>query len=231
MSSTSICSMTFICEVLTVTVTWSGLGSSSASMWRVSSDSHLACRAFGLGREGDRAADLDDHVRHGLAHAGDQLVEHGQALGALAVELAHVQVQRRGAGVVAVHRLLDLRFHRDRDVFRKVRRHPLGAVRCGGDDELVLVFGEQGSVEEVHGRSFSRWVEVTSVDSTASRASSSASRMGAATHMLCSPCRQASCSTAVISSRRRRRPSARAGCAGARRARTGACTTTSRRCR
>jgi hypothetical protein len=32
----------FICEVLTVTVTWSGFGSSSASMWRVSSDSHLA---------------------------------------------------------------------------------------------------------------------------------------------------------------------------------------------
>jgi hypothetical protein len=32
----------FICEVLMVTVTWSGTGSSSASMWRVSSDSHLA---------------------------------------------------------------------------------------------------------------------------------------------------------------------------------------------
>ena len=42
MSSISICSTTFICVVLTVTVTWSGLGSSSASMWRVSSDSHLA---------------------------------------------------------------------------------------------------------------------------------------------------------------------------------------------
>jgi hypothetical protein len=36
------CSVTFICVVLTVTVTWSGLGSSSASMWRVSSLSHLA---------------------------------------------------------------------------------------------------------------------------------------------------------------------------------------------
>ena len=115
MSSISICSTTFICVVLTVTVTWSGLGSSSASMWRVSSDSHLALGAVGLGREGDRAADLDDHVRHGLAHAGDQLVELGQALGALAVELAHVQVQHGGARVVAVHRLLDLRFHRDRE--------------------------------------------------------------------------------------------------------------------
>ena len=108
MSSISICSTTFICVVLTVTVTWSGFGSSSASMWRVSSDSHLAAGAVGLGREGDRAADLDDHVRHGLAHAGDQLVELGQALAALAVEFAHVQVQHGGAGVVAVDRLLDL---------------------------------------------------------------------------------------------------------------------------
>jgi hypothetical protein len=62
-------------------------------MWRVSSDSHFAGRAVGFGREGDRAADLDDHVRHRGAHAGDQLVELGQALAALAVELAHMQVQ------------------------------------------------------------------------------------------------------------------------------------------
>ncbi|KAF1052169.1 MAG: hypothetical protein GAK34_01313 [Delftia tsuruhatensis] len=41
-SASSACSVTFICEVLTVTVTWSGTGSNSASMWRVSSDSHLA---------------------------------------------------------------------------------------------------------------------------------------------------------------------------------------------
>ncbi|MNQ93791.1 hypothetical protein D3C85_1092730 [compost metagenome] len=33
-------------------------------------------------REGDGAADLDDHVRHRLAHPGDQFVELGQALGA-----------------------------------------------------------------------------------------------------------------------------------------------------
>ena len=42
MSAGSICSTTFICDVLTVTVTWSGFGLSSASMWRVSSESHLA---------------------------------------------------------------------------------------------------------------------------------------------------------------------------------------------
>ena len=35
-------SMMFIWLVFTATVTWSGMGFSSASMWRVSSDSHLA---------------------------------------------------------------------------------------------------------------------------------------------------------------------------------------------
>ncbi|MNF62747.1 hypothetical protein D3C84_444320 [compost metagenome] len=34
--------MMFIWVVLMATVTWSGFGVSSASMWRVSSDSHLA---------------------------------------------------------------------------------------------------------------------------------------------------------------------------------------------
>jgi hypothetical protein len=106
--------------------------------------------AVALGGEGDRAADLDDHLGHGLAHAADQLVEHRQALAAAAVEFAHMQVQHGGAGVVAVDRLLDLRLHRDGDVLREVRRNPLRTVRCGGDDELVLVLGEQGSILEVH---------------------------------------------------------------------------------
>ena len=136
--------------VLTVTVTWSGFGVELGQHVARVVGQPLGVGAFGLGREGDRAADLDDHVRHGLAHAGDQLVELGQALGALAVELAHVQVQHRGAGVVAVHRLLDLGFHRDRDVLREVGGNPLGAVRRGGDDQLVLVLGEEGAVEEVH---------------------------------------------------------------------------------
>jgi hypothetical protein len=69
--------------------------------------------ALALGGEGDGAADLDDHLRHGLAHARDQLVELGQPLAALAVQLAHMQVQHGGAGVVAIHRLLDLLIHRD----------------------------------------------------------------------------------------------------------------------
>ena len=42
MSESVISSTMFICEVLIAMVTWSGLGSSSASMCRVSSDSHLA---------------------------------------------------------------------------------------------------------------------------------------------------------------------------------------------
>jgi hypothetical protein len=42
MSAGTICSRTFICDVLTVTVTWSGFGVSSASAWRVSSESHFA---------------------------------------------------------------------------------------------------------------------------------------------------------------------------------------------
>ena len=62
-----------------------------------------------------------------------------------------MDVQDGGAGVVAVDRLLHLLVDRYRDVFGKVGRHPLGPVRGDGDDQLVLVFGEQRSVEKVHG--------------------------------------------------------------------------------
>ena len=111
----------------------------------------LGGRAFGFGREADRAAHLDDHLGHRVAHAGDQLVELGQALAALAVEFAHVQVQHGGAGVVAVHRLLDLLLHRDRDVLGKVGGHPRRRVGRGRDDQGLLVLGIEGAVEEVHG--------------------------------------------------------------------------------
>ncbi|SPA31811.1 conserved hypothetical protein [Cupriavidus taiwanensis] len=110
----------------------------------------LGLLAVILRRERDRAADLDDHVRHRGAHAGDQFVELGQALGALAVEFAHVQVQHGGTGVVAIHRLLHLLFHGHRNVFREVLRHPLGAIRGHGDHHLVHVLGVQGIVEELH---------------------------------------------------------------------------------
>ncbi|MNP42990.1 hypothetical protein D3C76_1367850 [compost metagenome] len=100
--------------------------------------------------EGNRAADLDDHVRHGFAHTGDQLVELGQALGALAVQFTHMQVQDRGAGFIAIDRFLDLLVHGQRDVFREVFRHPFRAVRGHGDDHFFHVFGVQGIVEELH---------------------------------------------------------------------------------
>ncbi|MOA02412.1 hypothetical protein D3C78_1218630 [compost metagenome] len=106
--------------------------------------------AFAFRGEGNRAADLDDHVRHGFTHAGDQLVELGQALGALAVQLAHVQVQHGGAGLVAIDGLLYLLFHGQGNVFREVFRHPLRAVGRDGDDYLFHVFGVQGIVEELH---------------------------------------------------------------------------------
>ncbi len=42
MSASHICSTTFIWLELIAIVTWSGVGFNSASMWRVSSESHLA---------------------------------------------------------------------------------------------------------------------------------------------------------------------------------------------
>ena len=123
-SAAHICSTTFIWLELMAIVTWSGVGCSSASMWRVSSDSHLAVGAVAFRGEADGAADLQDHVGHAGADAGQQFIELGQALGALAVEFAHVQVQHGGAGVVAVHRLLDVLFHGDGDVFAESRSAP-----------------------------------------------------------------------------------------------------------
>ena len=51
------------------------------------------------GANGDRAADLEDHVGNGNAQARKQLVEHRHALGALAVCLAHVDVEQRRAAL------------------------------------------------------------------------------------------------------------------------------------
>jgi len=106
--------------------------------------------ALGLRSEGDRTADLQDHVRHGHLQLAQQLVELREPLGPLAVFLAHVQVQHGGAGIVAVHRLLHVLLHGDRQVLGEVRRQPLRPVGRGGDDEVLLVLGEQGVVEEVH---------------------------------------------------------------------------------
>src|SRR4029453_12150158 len=103
MSSSVISSTMFIWLVLMAMVTWSGLGSSSASMWRGAwrgplpaappragggGAEPLGVRALALGGEGDGAADLQDHLRHGLAEPAEELVELRELLGALAVELA-----------------------------------------------------------------------------------------------------------------------------------------------
>ncbi|MCY1365861.1 hypothetical protein D9M69_527320 [compost metagenome] len=102
--------------------------------------------ALALGGEGNGAADLDDHVRHRFTHAGDQLVELGQVLGAGAVQFADVQVEHGGAGLVAINGLLNLFVHGHRDVFGEVGRHPLGAIGRHGDDHFFHVFRVQGIV-------------------------------------------------------------------------------------
>ena len=63
MSESVISSTMFIWLVLIAIVTWSGLGSSSASMCRVSSESHLASAPSPPGRRRS-TADLQDHLRH-----------------------------------------------------------------------------------------------------------------------------------------------------------------------
>ena len=111
----------------------------------------LGVGALAFGGEGDRAADLQHHLRHRGAQAIQQFVEHRQALAALAVGLAAMHVQHGGAGVVAVHGLLHLLLHRHRDVVG-IAGHVLGAVGGDLDHQGLLVFGQQGVVEELHDR-------------------------------------------------------------------------------
>ena len=104
------------------------------------------------GEDGD-AKWLSDDTRHMLAELDpkpDQVTIAINTSQMNIVELAHVDVQHRRAGLPAVHRLLHVLVHRQRDVLREVRRLPLRAVRRGGDDQLLLVLGEQGIVEKVH---------------------------------------------------------------------------------
>ncbi|MNQ78578.1 hypothetical protein D3C85_934930 [compost metagenome] len=111
--------------------------------------------------EGDGAADLQDHLRAGLADAGHQLVGERQALGALAVGFATVHVEHAGAGVVAVDGLLDLRIQGDRDVLEEVGRLPFRPVGSGGDDQFLHVFDKQRTIDKVHGVILSNDVGVT----------------------------------------------------------------------
>ena len=111
----------------------------------------LGCAVRAFWGKADGAADLNNHFRHALTHTGNQFVELGQALAALAIVFTHVQMQHGGTGFVAVHRLLNLLFHGDWDVFREVRRNPARSIGSGGDDQRLLVFRVQVAVKKVHG--------------------------------------------------------------------------------
>lgn len=109
----------------------------------------LRLGALVLGGERDGSADLQDHVRDGLAQPPDEFVELGHALGAVPVQFTHVDVQDGGTGVVAVHGGLDVLVHGEGEVVG-VAGEPLGAVGSDLDHQLLLVLGQQGVIEEVH---------------------------------------------------------------------------------
>ena len=84
----------------------------------------LRLRLRGLRRKRDRAADLQDHLRHGLPEQSDEvivLIEVDRPFSGRGV--AHVDMQHGGAGVVAVDRHLHLLIPGHRDV--GVARQPL----------------------------------------------------------------------------------------------------------
>jgi hypothetical protein len=61
-----------------------------------------------------------------------------------------MDVQHRGAGVVAIDRLLHLLVNADRDVLGKVRGEPFGTVRRCGNYQFLLVLRNERAIEEVH---------------------------------------------------------------------------------
>ena len=71
-------------------------------------------------------------------------------LGPRAVFFADVHVEDGRAGVVAVDRLLDMLFHRERNILGEIVGVPFGAVGGDRDDQFVLRFGKQAVVEELH---------------------------------------------------------------------------------
>jgi len=110
----------FICTVLTATVTWSGAGCSSASMCPRVVREHFASAPSPSGEKEMEPPTWQDQLWDPGANSASSSVEAGKPLGALAVRLAHVDVQRRWRGVVAIDRLLDVLLHRDRDVLGEV---------------------------------------------------------------------------------------------------------------
>ena len=101
-------------------------------------------------REGDRSADLDDHVRDGFLHPPQQVVvvvEIGRSHAGGRV--AHVEMQNGRTGLVAVDRRLHLLVPGERDV-RGVAGQPGRAIGRGRDDQRRHVLGQNGVVSVVH---------------------------------------------------------------------------------
>lgn len=120
MSSSVISSITFIWLVLIAIVTWSGLGIELGEHVAGVIGQPFRVGAFTFGSKRDRSADLQDHVRHRLAQSGQQFVELRKPLAAFAVELADVDVQDGGTGLVAVDGLLHVLFDGQREILGKV---------------------------------------------------------------------------------------------------------------
>jgi hypothetical protein len=84
-----------------------------------------------LRRKGDGTAELQDHLRDCFAQSPDLVVVFLEVLRDMAgLGIAHVDVQERGARVVAIHRRLDLLIPSDGKVLLggDVSRHPHGAI-------------------------------------------------------------------------------------------------------
>src|SRR5277367_5741670 len=66
------------------------------------------------------------------------------------LRIAHVQMKDRGAGVVAIHRLLSLLLPGHGNVLGIIARQPLRAIWRHRDDEFFLIFRKHGILREVH---------------------------------------------------------------------------------
>ena len=94
-------------------------------------------------RERNGPADLDDHLRYGLSHSRDLLVELVEILRAVTgFRIPDMEVQHSRAGVVAIDRLLRLLLPGNGYVFRVVARKPLRPIRRHRDDQRLLIFGK-----------------------------------------------------------------------------------------
>ena len=130
-------------------VTWSGFGSSSASMWRVSSLSHLASAPSPSGAKEIEPPTCSSICGTASRSRASISLNMDRRLLPLPSASRHMHVQHGGAGVPAVHGLLHLLGHRHRDVVG-IAGQEFGAVGGDLDHQGLLVFGQQGVVEELH---------------------------------------------------------------------------------